>query len=108
MPPRRETHFGVGVPVEDQNVDAGLVQPDGLPPHPPIPLAGGLRLAVVDTGRDLLSQEYQGGEARSFEMGILGQTADWVILDVVLVSSPMLDLVLGVTLEIFGGILELV
>ncbi|KAK8600928.1 hypothetical protein V6N12_050773 [Hibiscus sabdariffa] len=40
MPPRRETHFGVGVPVEDQNVDAGLVQPDGLPPHPPIPLAG--------------------------------------------------------------------
>ncbi|KAK8691236.1 hypothetical protein V6N13_074754 [Hibiscus sabdariffa] len=35
MPLRCETHFGMGVPVEDQNVSVGLVRNDVLPPPPP-------------------------------------------------------------------------
>ncbi|KAK8547560.1 hypothetical protein V6N12_031697 [Hibiscus sabdariffa] len=37
MPPRRETRSGVGVPIRDQNMDAGVGQHDGLPPPPPNP-----------------------------------------------------------------------
>ncbi|KAK8600714.1 hypothetical protein V6N12_050565 [Hibiscus sabdariffa] len=39
MPLRRETRSSAGLPAEDQNVDAGLVHHDGLPPPPPIPPA---------------------------------------------------------------------
>ncbi|KAK8487970.1 hypothetical protein V6N13_076237 [Hibiscus sabdariffa] len=82
MPPRPETRSGACLPVEDQNVDVGLVHHDGLPFPPPIP----------PTCR--------------------GQSADMVILAVVLVYCPMLGLVLecrcvsgaiGVTIESIGG-----
>ncbi|KAK8701274.1 hypothetical protein V6N13_019664 [Hibiscus sabdariffa] len=69
---------------------------------------------VIDTGKRAAGSGLQEGNARGFEMGASGQSADVVILVVVLMCSLMLGQVLGchcvsivisITLENVGGLL---
>ncbi|KAK8701482.1 hypothetical protein V6N13_019869 [Hibiscus sabdariffa] len=73
MPPKRETHSGVGVPAGDQNVDAGVGQHDGLPlppPNPPIPpishmgRGAGLKQVGVDTGKRAIGSGLPGRQGK--------------------------------------------
>ncbi|KAK9046335.1 hypothetical protein V6N11_052227 [Hibiscus sabdariffa] len=108
MPLRCETHFGMGVPVEDQNVSVGLVRNDVLPPPPPhIPHVG-----RGDGNVHLAPQRMNFGDMGLLIKAMTGRSSDVVILAMVLVFSPMLGLVLecrcasdaiGVTLESMGG-----
>ncbi|KAK8676494.1 hypothetical protein V6N13_142068 [Hibiscus sabdariffa] len=49
MLPRRETHSGAGMAIEDHNVGVGLVRKDGLPPPPPIHLLVEVAIARANT-----------------------------------------------------------